>query len=81
MFRFKSLRARTLAITLPVIVLTLVLLMSMAFMFSHAQLNKELTEKMNYQLDVLGSKVEKELEAHSKVTLNMARVIEMSWAT
>ncbi|MGF9824611.1 methyl-accepting chemotaxis protein [Brevibacillus agri] len=78
MFRFKSLRARTLAITLPVIVLTLVLLMSMAFMFSHAQLNKELTEKMNYQLDVLGSKVEKELEAHSKVTLNMARVIEMS---
>lgn len=78
MFRFKSLRARTLAITLPVIVLTFVLLMSMAFMFSYAQLNKELTEKMNYQLDLLGNKVEQELEAHSKVTLNMARVIEMS---
>ncbi|MGM0713548.1 methyl-accepting chemotaxis protein [Brevibacillus parabrevis] len=78
MFRFKSLRARTLTITLPVIVITLALLMGMAFMFSYTLLNKELTDKMNYQLDVLSGKVEKELETHSKVTEHMARTIEMT---
>ncbi|MGG1660587.1 methyl-accepting chemotaxis protein [Brevibacillus sp. NRS-1366] len=78
MFRFKSLRARTLTVTLPVIVFTLLLVMSMAFFFSVSQLNGALSDKMNYQLDLLSDKVDRQLEAHSKVTESMARFIEMS---
>ncbi|MFP3387338.1 methyl-accepting chemotaxis protein [Brevibacillus sp. SIMBA_040] len=78
MYRFKSLRARTLTITLPVIILTLLLVMSIAFLFSVSLLNKELSDKMNFQLDLLSDKVEGQLEEHSKVTESMARFIEMT---
>ncbi|GED68967.1 methyl-accepting chemotaxis protein [Brevibacillus reuszeri] len=78
MFRFKSLRARTLTITLPVIIITLLLVMSIAFLFSVALLNKEISDKMNFQLDLLSDNVESQLEEHSKVTESMARFIEMA---
>ncbi|MFS0553569.1 methyl-accepting chemotaxis protein [Brevibacillus sp. 179-C9.3 HS] len=78
MFRFKSLRARTLTITLPVIILTLLLVVGIGFWFSVVQLNQQIGDKMNYQLDMLSGNVEKQLEAHSKVTLSMARFIEMT---
>ncbi|NRS48251.1 methyl-accepting chemotaxis protein [Brevibacillus sp. HB2.2] len=77
MLRFKSLRARTLTITLPVIILTLLLVVGIGFWFSVDQLNREIEDKLNNQLDMVGSNVEKQLEAHSKVTLSMARFIEM----
>ena len=78
MYRFKSLRARTLTITLPVIIITLLLVMSIAFLFSVALLNKEISDKMNFQLDLLSDNVETQLEEHSKVTESMARFIEMT---
>lgn len=78
MFRFKSLRARTLTMILPVIILSLLLVVGIGFWFSAVQLNEQIGEKMDYQLDLISGNVEKQLEAHSKVTLSMARFIEMT---
>lgn len=77
MFRFTSIRSRTLSIMLPVILVTLLVVMALSYWFSVTLLNSEISSKMNYQLDMVSSNVERQLEAHSKVTESTARVMEM----
>jgi len=78
MFRFTSIRSRTLRIMLPVIIVTLLVVMTLSYWFSYTLLYEEITSKMNYQLDMVSGTVEKRLEAHSKVTESLARTIESS---
>lgn len=78
MFRFTSIRSRTLSIMLPVILVTLLVVMGLSYWFSTALLNEEITSNMNYQLDMISGTVEKRLEAHSKVVESLARAIDSS---
>ncbi|QRG66970.1 methyl-accepting chemotaxis protein [Brevibacillus choshinensis] len=76
MFRFKSIRSRTLSIMLPVIIVTLLVIMTLSYLFSVTLLNDEITSKMNSELDLISDTVGKRLQAHSKVAESTARAIE-----
>ncbi len=76
MFRFKSIRSRTLSIMLPVIIVTLLIIMTLSYLFSVTLLNEEITSKMNSELDLISDTVGKRLQAHSKVAESTARAIE-----
>ncbi|MED4584086.1 methyl-accepting chemotaxis protein [Brevibacillus choshinensis] len=76
MFRFTSIRSRTLSTMLPVILVTLLVVVALSYWLSVTLLNDEITSKMNYQLDMISGTVEKRLEAHSKVAESTARVME-----
>lgn len=78
MFRFRSIRTRTLSIMLPVIIVTLLIVMALSYWFSILLLNEEMTNKMNYQLDLISSRVEGQLDSHSKITDGLARIVEIS---
>jgi methyl-accepting chemotaxis protein len=78
MFRFRSIRTRTLSIMLPVIIVTLLIVMALSYWFSILLLNEEMTNKMNVQLDLISSRVEGQLDSHSKITDGLARIVEIS---
>ncbi|MEJ8546876.1 methyl-accepting chemotaxis protein [Brevibacillus borstelensis] len=78
MFRFKSIRTRTLTIMLPVIIGTLALVMGVSAFTAHSLLTEEIGEKMRQELGMVSARIESQLESHGKVTEALAKTVEIS---
>lgn len=71
--RFRSIRARFLAILIPLTSVALVILFLISFLSTKSLIDQEIDEKMSERLDQTVLSVEKQLDAHSSVAAGLAK--------
>lgn len=75
-FRFSSIRTRTLVTILPWLVVSMFVLSAVSYNYSKNIINKEIEDKMAYQLQATINNMQTLLTAHSKIPESLARMIE-----
>ncbi|SHI69295.1 methyl-accepting chemotaxis sensory transducer with Cache sensor [Clostridium cavendishii DSM 21758] len=74
--KFKTIRMRTLMSVLPLVVASMFLLTSISYLSAKSLLNKELDTKMNTQLGQVIESVERNLDKHAAIPMDLAKVAE-----
>lgn len=75
-FRFSSIRTRTLVTILPWLIVSMFVLSAVSYNYSKNIINKEIEDKMAYQLQATINNMQTLLTAHSKIPESLARMIE-----
>jgi methyl-accepting chemotaxis protein len=75
---FKTIKGRTLAIILPIMLITLLAIIGFSYLYSKSLINKELDQKMQQQLNSITGNIQTDLVAHSKLTESLVKTIEAS---
>lgn len=76
--KFRSVRARTLGMILPVLLIILLLMLTFAYSFAKTIINDEIEQKMNNLMHQTINDIHTRLTAHSKIAETLARTIEPS---
>ncbi|NRD78066.1 methyl-accepting chemotaxis protein [Bacillus sp. BRMEA1] len=74
--KFRSIRARTFILILPLILITLISIGAVSYFNAKTLINTQLDQKMNEQLMGITTKVESNLTAHVRVPQSVAKTLE-----
>ncbi|MEG1797985.1 MAG: methyl-accepting chemotaxis protein [Clostridium sp.] len=76
---FKSIKTKTLASILPVIILSMVILTGISYITSKNIINEEIRGKMINQLSANSEEIKKKLFKHGQITQSLAKTVEASY--
>lgn len=76
--KFKTIRMRTLATVLPLVVVSMVTLTVVSYKSGKSIINKEIDTKMNNQLGQVVENIERNLEKHAAIPINLAKISQAS---
>lgn len=79
--KFKSIRNATLAVILPAILATSIALSLMSYYSAKILINKQIEDKMNFQLGQNINIIKANLQKHSEIPATLARTVEASYNT
>lgn len=74
--KFKSIKSRTLASILPIIMISLMFLTSISYITSKKIINEQIKEKMVNQLTANREEIKKKLLKHGQITQSLAKTVE-----
>ncbi|SHI69347.1 methyl-accepting chemotaxis protein [Clostridium cavendishii DSM 21758] len=78
--KFKTIRMRTLMSVLPVVIASMFFLTIISYLSAKSILNKELDAKMNSQLGQVVENIQKNLDKHAAIPMDLARITENTGA-
>jgi len=76
--KFKSIKGRTLVYILPLVLGSLFILTLLSYQSSKNLINQEIDIKMDKHLNYVVESIEKNLEKHASIPVNLAKVVEAS---
>lgn len=76
--KFKTIKMRTIATVLPLVVAAMVTLTAVSYISGKNIINKEIDTKMNNQLGQVVESIERSLEKHAAIPINLAKISQAS---
>lgn len=78
LFEVRSIRAKIMLIIMPMVILAMVVLSLFTYENSKSLINREIENKMQYQLSSTSEYIETQLTAHLKIPETLARAVEVT---